>query len=83
MRGKNECNTSFLVKRLVRSAFLFFFLQIMELEGDEFPMDELFFILLFVAVTWVQLYLYCYIGEMIIIEVEKTKINSIFLMRYN
>lgn len=55
----------------------------MELEGDEFPMDELFFILLFVAVTWVQLYLYCYIGEMIIIEVEKTKINSIFLMRYN
>ncbi|KAF7405497.1 hypothetical protein HZH66_004403 [Vespula vulgaris] len=42
--------------------------RIMKHDGDEFPVEQLFFIVFFVIVTLVQLYLYCYVGEMLIVE---------------
>ncbi|KAF7410511.1 hypothetical protein HZH68_004892 [Vespula germanica] len=41
---------------------------IMDHEGDEFPIEELISIIFFVSVTTIQLYLYCYVGEMLIVE---------------
>ncbi|XP_047345867.1 odorant receptor 13a-like isoform X4 [Vespa velutina] len=42
--------------------------RIMEHDDDAFPIEQLFFIIFFVIVTLVQLYLYCYVGEMLIVE---------------
>ncbi|KAI4487553.1 hypothetical protein M0804_005702 [Polistes exclamans] len=42
--------------------------RIMKQDGDEFPVEQLFFVVLFVVVTLVQLYLYCYVGDMLIVQ---------------
>ncbi|KAI4497870.1 hypothetical protein M0802_006986 [Mischocyttarus mexicanus] len=41
---------------------------IMDHDENEFPVVKLFFVVLFVVVTLVQLYLYCYVGDMLIVE---------------
>ncbi|XP_046815759.1 odorant receptor 13a-like [Vespa crabro] len=42
--------------------------RIMEHDGGDFPIERLVFIVLFLVVILVQLYLYCYVGEMLIVE---------------
>ncbi|KAK2588371.1 hypothetical protein KPH14_004385 [Odynerus spinipes] len=37
-------------------------------EGEEFPTVQLCFLVLFVAVTLTHLYIYCYVGEMLIVQ---------------
>lgn len=44
--------------------------QILGENEDEFPTVQLCFLVLFVVVTLVHLYIYCYVGEMLIVQVN-------------
>ncbi|KAF7405492.1 hypothetical protein HZH66_004398 [Vespula vulgaris] len=57
--------------------------RIMDHDKDEFPVEQLIFIVLYVLVTLIQLYLYCYVGEMLIVESSEMGTSAYASQWYN
>nr|XP_050847393.1 odorant receptor 67c-like [Vespula vulgaris] len=57
--------------------------RIMEQDGDKFPVEELIFVVLYVLITLIQLYLYCYAGEMLIVESSAIGTSAYMSQWYN
>ncbi|XP_043665408.1 odorant receptor 67c-like [Vespula pensylvanica] len=83
----NSFNTMLLIQILgftVQVCFESFQLfRIMEQDGDKLPVEELIFIVLYVLITLIQLYLYCYVGEMLIVESSAIGTSAYMSQWYN